>query len=68
MPICKIVGYVYYSIFENALTNFITMPISKDNKLNSSKSIVQSSKHPFMKKKLHAKYLKHKFRPNGEVG
>jgi hypothetical protein len=50
MPICKIVGYVYYSIFENALTNFITMPISKDNKLNSSKSIVQSSKHPFMKK------------------
>jgi hypothetical protein len=43
------------------------MPIDKNNKLNSSKSTSQSSKHPLMKKFQMQKYLNHKFRPDGEI-
>jgi hypothetical protein len=44
------------------------MPINKNNKPNSLKSIAQSSEHPLMKRNYMQKYFKHKFRPNGEVG
>jgi hypothetical protein len=44
------------------------MPINKNNKLNSSKSTSQSSKHPFMKKFHKLKYLNCKFKLDGEVG
>jgi hypothetical protein len=43
------------------------MLASKDNKLNSSKSIAKNSKHTLIKKIHIQKYLNLKFKPNGEV-
>ncbi len=68
MPIYKTTSYVYSPIFGNAKQNLIIIPIGKDNKLNSSKSTMQSSEHPFLKKIYMQKYLNHKFMLDGEVG
>jgi hypothetical protein len=44
------------------------MIIGKDNKLNSSKSTMQTSEHPFLKKIYMQKYSNCRFRSNGKVG
>ncbi len=46
ISICKIMNNVYLLIFGNSLINFIMTPLGNENKMNSTKSTLWSSKNP----------------------